>query len=150
MRRRGLFFFKLHVCYVFELSCFSRASSSFFFSERGLQAALPLHHFLFKVNNTLFLLFSSSFLKTKSVTRNTSICFSFFFFQFTVLYRVCVLFSSCVFLVSALVCTFFFFSAFKKKKPFFFNAKRKQGEKALQLKWHNALRLFFFLIMVSE
>ena len=130
MRRRGLFF--LNYMYAMCLSClaFLELLPLFFFSERGLQAALPLHHFLFKVNNTLFLLFSSPFLKTKSVTRNTSICFSFFFFQFTVLYRVCVLFSSCVFLVSALVCTFFFFfSAFKKKKNLSSSTRKENKER---------------------
>ena len=143
MRRRGLFFFKLHVCYVFELSCFSRASSSFFFSERGLQAALPLHHFLFKVNNTLFLLFSSPFLKTKSVTHNTSICFSFFFFIYCALSSVCASFLMCVFSFRFSVYFFFFFQP-SKKKTFLLQREKKTRREGAPVEVARCSSSFFF------
>lgn len=127
---------------MFELSCFSRASL-FFFSERGLQAALPLHHFffLFKVNNTLFLLFSSPFLKTKSVTHNTSIC-SFLFFIYCALSSVCAFFLMCVFIFRFSVYFSFFFQP--SKKTFLLQREKKTMREGAPVEVTRCSSSFFF------
>ena len=67
----------------------------------------------------------------------------FFFSIYCALSSVCAFFLMCVFSFRFSV-YFFFFLSIKKKKTLLLNGKRKKGEKALQLEWHDALRLFFF------